>query len=325
MEKSDRDILIGLVVFIIGFPVLIRNPYYLSIMTIIGIHGLIAVGLSLLLGYAGQLSLGHAAFYGLGAYTSGILTAKFGFPVWAGFLASIALTLAFSIIIGIPSLRLKGNYLAVATLAFGVIVFILFQELVELTGGPSGLTGIPRISIFRITFDTELKYYFLAWTILIVILLASLNIIYSRIGRALKSIHGSELAANAMGVNTSLYKIQIFLLSGTYAGIAGFLYAHYVRFVNPDPFNLFFSILLVMMVAIGGMRNIWGSLIGAALFTILPELLRSVSYIQTVLYGLVLLLIMLFMPKGLVDGIISIISSLSKIKNGKFFASIIKR
>lgn len=321
MGKNNRNTLVVLIVFIIIFPVFVRNSYYLSIMIFIGIHSLIAVGLSLLLGYAGQLSLGHAAFYGLGAYTSGILTAKFAFPIWGAFLGSIVLTIAVAIVIGVPSLKLKGNYLAVATLAFGVIIFILFQELIEITGGPSGLTGIPSISIFGIKLNTEIRYYFLVWAFLILVFLASLNIIYSRIGRALRSIHGSELAANAMGVNTSRYKIQIFLVSSIYAAIAGFLYAHYVRFVNPDPFDLFFSILLVMMVAIGGMRNIWGSLIGAALFTILPEVLRSVSYIQTVLYGLVLLLIMLFMPNGLVEGITGLIS---KVKNGKFFPSVIK-
>ncbi|PIQ46401.1 MAG: branched-chain amino acid ABC transporter permease, partial [Deltaproteobacteria bacterium CG12_big_fil_rev_8_21_14_0_65_43_10] len=271
MDKKDSLTLLILTVCLVIFPFIVTNTYYISTMVFVGINGIIAIGLSLLMGYAGQISIGHAAFFGLGAYTSAVLTAKLGFHPWGAFFMGILLSSCVALIIGIPSLKLKGHYLAMATLGFGEITYIVFNELTDITGGPSGIGGIPKISLAGYTMNTDIKYYFFVWAFLLLILTLSLNLIHSRIGRALRSIHDSEVAANAMGINTSKLKIQVFMISAVFGSVAGSLYTHYVTFVSPSSFGLFFSILLVMMVVIGGMHSVWGALIGATLLTILPE------------------------------------------------------
>lgn len=303
MDKKDSLILLILTVCLVIFPFIVTNTYYISTMVFVGINGIIAIGLSLLMGYAGQISIGHAAFFGLGAYTSAVLTAKLGFHPWGAFFLGILLSSCIALIIGIPSLKLKGHYLAMATLGFGEITYIVFNELTDITGGPSGIGDIPKISLAGYTMNTDIKYYFFVWAFLLLVLTLSLNLIHSRIGRALRSIHDSEVAANAMGVNTSKLKIQVFMISAVFGSVAGSLYTHYVTFVSPSSFGLFFSILLVMMVVIGGMHSVWGALIGAALLTILPEFLRALKDFEIFVYGAVLLLIMIFLPRGLIGGL----------------------
>ncbi|HCX89846.1 MAG: branched-chain amino acid ABC transporter permease [Deltaproteobacteria bacterium CG_4_9_14_3_um_filter_44_9] len=303
MDKKDSLTLLILTVCLVIFPFIVTNTYYISTMVFVGINGIIAIGLSLLMGYAGQISIGHAAFFGLGAYTSAVLTAKLGFHPWGAFFMGILLSSCVALIIGIPSLKLKGHYLAMATLGFGEITYIVFNELTDITGGPSGIGGIPKISLAGYTMNTDIKYYFFVWAFLLLILTLSLNLIHSRIGRALRSIHDSEVAANAMGINTSKLKIQVFMISAVFGSVAGSLYTHYVTFVSPSSFGLFFSILLVMMVVIGGMHSVWGALIGATLLTILPEFLRALKDFEIFVYGAVLLLIMIFLPRGLIGGL----------------------
>ncbi|MFH2012828.1 MAG: branched-chain amino acid ABC transporter permease [Pseudomonadota bacterium] len=303
MDKKNSLILILLTVCLVVFPFIVTDAYYISTMVFVGINGIIAIGLSLLMGYAGQISIGHAAFFGLGAYTSAVLTAKLGFNPWLAFFLGILLSSFVALIIGIPSLKLKGHYLAMATLGFGEITYVVFNELTDVTGGPSGIGDIPKISFAGYIMNTDTKYYFFVWAFLLFFLILSLNLINSRIGRALRSIHDNEVAANAMGINTSKLKIQVFLISAVFGSVAGSLYTHYITFVSPSSFGLFFSILLVMMVVIGGMHSVWGALIGATLLTILPEFLRALKDFEIFAYGAVLLLIMIFMPKGLVGGI----------------------
>ncbi|MFA4910778.1 MAG: branched-chain amino acid ABC transporter permease [Desulfobacteria bacterium] len=312
MDKKDSLILLFLTVCLVVFPFIVTNTYYISTMVFVGINGIIAIGLSLLMGYAGQISIGHAAFFGLGAYTSAVLTAKLGFHPWGAFFLGILLSSCIALIIGIPSLKLKGHYLAMATLGFGEITYIVFNELTDITGGPSGIGDIPKISLAGYTMNTDIKYYFFVWAFLLLILTLSLNLIHSRIGRALRSIHDSEVAANAMGVNTSKLKIQVFMISAVFGSVAGSLYTHYVTFVSPGSFGLFFSILLVMMVVIGGMHSVWGALIGAALLTIMPEFLRALKDFEIFVYGAVLLLIMIFLPRGLIGGLEYLFSRLIK-------------
>jgi branched-chain amino acid transport system permease protein len=199
-----------------------------------------------------------------------------------------------------------------ATLGFGEITYIVFNELTDITGGPSGIGDIPKISLAGYVMNTDIKYYFFVWAFLLLILALSLNLIHSRIGRALRSIHDSEVAANAMGINTSKLKIQVFMISAIFGSVAGSLYTHYVTFVSPSSFSLFFSILLVMMVVIGGMHSVWGALIGAALLTILPEFLRALKDFEIFAYGAILLLIMIFLPRGLIGGLEYLFSRLIK-------------
>lgn len=284
---------------LVGLPVLLRNPYYIGVMVFIGIYCLITTGLSLLMGYAGQISIGHAAFYAIGAYTSGLLTTKGGFPPLLAILAAIFLSAFIAYLIGMPTLRLRGHYLAMATLGFGEIVHIFLTASVGLTGGPSGFGMIPRIAIGRFVAESQLSRYCLVWTLVVIGLVFALNIIYSRVGRALRAIHGSELAASAMGVNTPKYKIQVFVLSAVYASIAGSLFAHFITFISPSSFTLHFSILLVTMVVVGGMSSVWGSLMGTVLLGLLPEMLRGLRDYDILVYGFILLGILMFTSDGL--------------------------
>jgi len=307
MGKKNILSLLILAGVILALPLGLGNSYYLNVLVFVGIYSLITIGLSLLMGYTGQISLGHAAFFGLGAYTSGVLSTKFGVSPWLALLVAIFVTGGIAFLIGTPALKLKGHYLAMATLAFGYIVFIVFNQASSLTGGPSGFGQIPRFRLGNFLLRSDVHYYYLVWTLVIVVLLVSLNIIHSRVGRALRSIHEGELTANIMGVNTAKYKIQVFVLSSVYASLAGSLYAHFITFLNPTPFGFHFSIVLVAMVAVGGMASVWGAMIGAALLTILPEYLRAFHDYDILIYGSTLLVIMMFLPQGLFAGILSLI------------------
>lgn len=297
-KKQYRYLLFfSLAIFLL--PLLVKSKYVLNMMIFSGIHSLIVVGFCLLMGYAGQISLGHAAFFGLGAYSSGILTVKFGFHPWIAFGAGALVTACIAYIIGIPSLKLKGHYLAMATLGFGIIIQIIFVQWRAMTEGPSGLTDIPGISIWGLELNTDFKYYYLVWAFGILGILFSLNIAYSRVGRALRALNRKEIGAEAMGVNTAKYKIQIFVLSAIYASIAGSLYTHYITFLSPEGFNFHFSILILVMAVFGGLLNIWGGVVGAVSLTILPELLRAYRDYDIVVYGIILILAMMFMPNGI--------------------------
>ena len=302
MKKELLKFLI-LTVLVLLTPLLFQGGYLLNVLVFVGINTILAVGLNLLLGFAGQISLGHAAFFGLGAYGSGILTATYAVNPWLAMFLSAAAVALLAFIIGFPILKLKGHYLAMATLGLGIIVYIVFNETVELTGGPSGLSGIPNLSLGKLTFDNDLKNYYLIWGFTLIIILLSINLVNSRIGRALRAIHDSEVAARVMGVNARLLKVQIFTLSALISAVAGSLYAHTMAFVSPASFGFHFSIELVTMVIIGGLGSIYGSLLGAVLLTLLPELLRAFQDYDIVIYGLLLITMTMYMPGGLVKGI----------------------
>lgn len=295
-------------------PYWMRNEYYLGVLVFTAFNCITCIGLCLLTGYAGQISLGHGAFVAIGAYASAILTTRLGWSPWAAMAAGVGFAIIVAILVGVPSLRLKGHYLAMATLGFASIVHIVAVAAIGLTNGPSGIVNIPRISFFGYALDSDIKYYYFAWIIFAIALYLAINLTKSRVGRGLRAIHGSEDAASATGVNTSAYKIRIFILSAVYAAVSGSLYAYYVNYIDPGPFGIMFSVLLITMVAVGGMNNIWGAICGAILLSLLPELLSMASdYFQvfgiaykpdydTLVYGGILLLIMLFLPEGLFGG-----------------------
>jgi branched-chain amino acid transport system permease protein len=282
------------------------NEYYFTLLNFIGIHTLLVVGLNLLLGYAGQISLGHAAFFGLGAYASGILTATCGVNPWLALLAGLALSGLAAFLIGIPALKLKGYYLAMATLGFGIIVYIVLNEAAHLTGGPSGLSGIPPLSLAGFPLNTPSRLYLLIWSVLGVILALSANLVDSRSGRAIRALHDSEAAAESLGVDTARMKLKIFVWSALYASLAGSLYAHTLNFVAPASFGFMFSIKLVTMVVLGGMASIWGSLLGAAVLTVLPEVLTAFHDFEVIIFGAILMVVMIFLPRGLVRGLLDL-------------------
>lgn len=293
---------------IAALPWILKGNYFISVLIFIGIHTILALGLNLLMGYAGQVSLGHAAFYGIGAYTTAIITTTLKWSPWIGMGAAAAISGLIAYLIGKPTLKLRGHYLAMATLGFGVIVRIFFVEYYPLTGGTSGLVGIQPLSIFGTQLVTERQYYYLVWFLVILLIWLSYNIVDSRVGRALRAVHGSETAAASLGIDTAKYKVQVFVISGIYSGLAGALYAHYVRFVNPDPFGFMFSIELVVMVVVGGMASIWGAILGAGSITLLSQALQHFEEYDVIVFGLILMLVMVFMPMGLTKNGVDILA-----------------
>ena len=293
----------SLVVF--ALPLGLGNNYYLMALNIAALNVMIVIGLNLLMGYAGQISLGHAAFFGLGAYLSAILTTTYGFPAWPTILGAMAITAGIAYTIGIPTLKLEGHYLVMATLGFNVIVYIIMIQLSAVTGGPSGFAGIPRLQIGGFAFDSDRKIYYLFWTVSIGVLALSLNLIRSRAGRAMAALSHNEIAARCTGIDTETYKVKVFVISAAMASLAGSLYAHYITFISPGSFSIFFSLQAVTMVLVGGMGSLWGSVFGAILLSLLPEILHSVKEYNVLVYGFILMAVLMFFPKGLFPAISS--------------------
>ena len=320
---------VGLIVMAIT-PRFIHSNYWLLVLAFVAINAILAVGLNLLMGYAGQVSLGHAAFYGIGAYTTAILTTQHHVSPWLALPAGILLTCVIAYLVGVPCLRLHGHYLAMATLGFGWIVYIVLVQWDQVTLGTSGVENIPRLALgwpevlkehyrmltgFRwnagplVVFDNDVKRFYLTWVVAIVLLGVSANIVRSRVGRALRALHSSENAAATLGVDVSRYKTMVFVLSAGYAALAGSLYAHVVNFISPSVFGFIVSVGLVVMVVIGGMGSVWGAVVGAATITLLVEWLRDLGEVvpvfkefDVIAHGLILILVMLFLPAGLTMG-----------------------
>jgi branched-chain amino acid transport system permease protein len=314
--KRDLSIFFGFFILIMLAPQLFEGGYLMNVLVFVGINTMLAIALNLLLGYAGQISLGHAGFFGLGAYLSGIMTTSLSMNPWLAMpvAALIVGTLAF--LIGFPILKLKGHYLAMATLGLGIIIYIVFNETIDWTGGPSGLSGIPNLQLAGMSFDSDVKNYYLIWGFTLAVMLFSLNLANSRVGRALRAVHDSEIAAQVLGVNARLLKVQIFTLSAVISSLAGSLYAHTMTFISPTSFGFNFSIELLTMVVIGGLGSIYGSFLGAALLTLLPEILRGANDYDIIIYGALLMVMVMFMPGGLVRGIPMLYRKIVRVKTG---------
>jgi branched-chain amino acid transport system permease protein len=301
--KKDLLLFFLFSLLVMAAPRFFAGGYLMNVLVFVGINTMLAIALNLLLGYAGQISLGHAGFFGLGAYASGILTTVYNLDPWVAMPVAALGVGCLAGLIGFPVLKLKGHYLAMATLGLGIIIFIVFNETVDLTGGPSGLSGIPNLKIAGITFDSDVKNYYLIWGFALAVMLFSLNLANSRVGRALRAVHDSEVAAQVLGVNARILKVQIFALSAVISSLAGSLYAHTMTFVSPASFGFNFSIELLTMVVIGGLGSIYGSFLGASLLTLLPEFLRGANDYDIIIYGALLVVMVMFMPGGLVRGI----------------------
>ncbi len=286
-------------------PQLLKNieggGYYIGVMIPVGLFTLAAVGLNLLIGFAGQISLGHAGFMSIGAYSSVYICNKLGYPALTGFALALLLNFAVAYIISKPVLKLKGHYLAMATLGIGVIILIVCREVMYFGGGEG--IAVPDMIIFNFNFNDyahkEIAYYYLIWFINFCVLKISINFINSKAGRALKALHINEPAAQALGINVPAYKTFIFVYSAMLAGLAGSINAHYNSYVLPSTFDLHTSIKLVSMVILGGTMNIWGALIGVFILMILPELLGKFDEYEGLIYGGVIILTMLFLPDGI--------------------------
>lgn len=284
-------------------PLVLLNPWRLGILNLIALHAIAALGLNLFIGYAGQISLGHAAFFGLGAYGSAILTTAGGMPPWAALpltAAGVALT---ALVVGIPTLKLSGHYLAMATLGFNVVVHHAFVQWDGLTGGPSGLTGIPAFGLLGLVIQGEVPHYYLLWGTAMVALTLAVNFVRSGVGRGLAALAVDEVAAAAMGVDVRRGKIAVFTISAIFASVGGSLFAHYLGTITPDTFGIFASIDLVIMVVVGGLGSLWGSLAGAAFVTVLPHLLGPLEGYKDILHGLLVVAVLLILPRGLLTGL----------------------
>jgi branched-chain amino acid transport system permease protein len=272
--------------------------YVLHLAILAGIYIILTVSINLIIGYAGQVSLGHAAFYGIGAYASALVSLHWHLPFPAAALTAMLVAGLCGLALGLPTLRLKEDYLAIVTLGFGVIVDLVFLNL-EFTGGPDGLPGIPPPSFWGLDFRPPWLYLILVVVIVILVLIATYRLVDSYHGRALRAIRDHEITAQVMGINTPAYKVIVFTLAAALAGLAGSLYAHYITFINPETFGLHTSILILAMVVLGGMGSIVGSVLGAVILTILPEMLRQAHAYQELIYGGLLMLLLIWRPEGL--------------------------
>ncbi len=302
-----------LAVAIIVLPFIFPDNYFVTVVGVsAGLHAILAVSLNLLMGYAGQISLGHAAFFGIGAYTSAILTTRYGWNPWPTILVGAAFTGILAYIVARPILKLKGHYLAMATLGLGIIVHIFIVQLGWLTGGPDGLGGIPTLSLFGWAVDSDARWYMVIGALLLIVVWLALNIIDSRSGRALRALHGSEVAAEMMGINTAATKTGVFVLAALIASVAGSVFAHQQAFVSPDSFSFFFSIELVTMVVLGGMASTYGAVLGAIILTFLPELLVVFEDYEVMIFGGILMGTMIFLPQGLFVGLQELLRKLTR-------------
>ncbi len=272
--------------------------YALHLAILAGIYIILTVSINLIVGYAGQVSLGHAAFYGIGAYASALVSLHWHLPWPAAALAAVLAAGLCGLALGLPTLRLKEDYLAIVTLGFGVIVDLVFLNL-DITGGPDGLPGIPQPSFLGLSFREPWHYLILVVVMVALVLGVTYRLVDSYHGRALRAIRDHEITAQVMGINTPAYKVMIFTLAAGLAGLAGSLYAHYITFINPETFGLHTSILILTMVVLGGMGSIVGSVLGAIILTLLPELLREIHAYQDLVYGGLLVVLLIWRPEGL--------------------------
>lgn len=306
--RMNYVVVIAIVVFVL--PLLMENPFYYDMATQIALIAATVVGLNLLVGYAGQISLGHAGFYGLGAYFSAIATSAHGWPPLLALVVGAALVGVIAFIVGRPILRLKGHYLSMATLAVGFIIAIVLNNEGGLTGGPDGMP-VPSLTIFGwelsifgmysvlgMEMPGHVAWYLVAGVVLLVAVILAQNIIDSPIGRALRSIHGSEIAARTVGVDTARYKSMVFVISAIYASVMGSLFAHFSGFITPAIASFDHSIVLITMVVLGGMASPLGVIIGAIALKLLPQLLSGFHEYETAVFGFILMATMIFMPKG---------------------------
>lgn len=285
---------------------------HLSIYILLGLAAMVTIGLSMLMGYAGQVSLGQAAFYAIGGYTAGLL-AVHGVPSLVGLLAAPVAAAAFALVVGVPLLRLRGHHLAFATLAMQLILLSLLSQ-ADWAGGAIGLQGIPRLSVGGSEFAEDISYAYLVWAAVAVTLVVAHNVVASRPGRGLRALATSETAAAASGIPVGRYRLTVFACSAAFAGLAGGIYAFYLGYLAPGSFPVLLSIEYVVMAVVGGLGTLWGALVGATVIILLVQVLNTVgtqpgmpSYAPSVLsyavYALLLVLVVLFLPHGIVPAV----------------------
>ena len=280
-------------------PAGLSNNYFYDVAILVGLNAIVCVGLNLLVGYAGQISLGHAGFFGFGAYASAILSSRYGWPPLTAMLGATIAVAALAFVVGRPILRLKGHYLAMATLGLGVIIYMVIATEDKLTGGPDGMSVVP-FAFGGFTLRDAHVWYWVVGALLLAAVWLSLNLIESPAGRALRALHGSEVGAEVVGIDAARYKVMVFVISAVFASVAGGLNAHFAGFITPSKVTFLHSIELVTMVVFGGMASTFGAVVGAAVLTALPQALTVFKDYEMMVFGAVMVGTMIFMPRGVV-------------------------
>jgi branched-chain amino acid transport system permease protein len=279
-------------------PLLVTNTYFLHILIFIGLYIVLTLSLNLVTGFAGQLSLGHVAFYGIGAYTSALLLLNLRISFWLACLFSAAVSAVFGFLLGLPTLRLKGDYLAIVTLGFAEIIRLILINWADVTRGPMGLPGIPAPMLFGHELSSRTAFYYMILALVAFTVFFMRRLTNSGVGLAMQTVKADETAAASIGIYPIKYKLLAFVLAAAFAGVAGSFYASYISFISPDTFVYNDSCTILAMVVLGGLGSIPGSIIGASVLTLLPELLRDLSNYRMLIFGFLMVFMMIYRPTG---------------------------
>lgn len=296
--KLTKPVLALVFALLLALPLVTTNNYVLHVFISMGIYVILSLSLNFVTGFAGQLSLGHAAFYGIGSYVGALIMLNFHVNFFLALIISAVVSGLFGFLLGLPTLRLKGDYLAIVTLGFGEIVRLVFINWAKVTRGPLGLPGIPKPTIFGVNLSTSMAFYYMAIVMIIVTVVIMNKIINSGIGMAMQTVKSDEIAAESVGIQPIKYKMLAFVISSAFAGLAGCFYASFISYISPTTFIYNTSITILAMVVLGGLGSIPGSIVGAVILTLAPELLRFLSNYRMLIFGALMVVMMIYRPQG---------------------------
>ncbi len=295
-------IVVAIALVVLLLPLILPSSFYYRVLALVFINALAVVGLNLLMGFAGQVSLGHAGFFGIGAYSVALGPTYLGIPSWAALIGGTMLSALIAFVVGRPILKLKGYYLAVATLGMGLLISMVFTNEAGVTGGPNGMP-VPRLQLFGWRVFGSQTWYWISGISLIIGAWVAVNLIASPTGRAFRAIHDSETAARVLGIDVARYKLLAFVLSAIYAAVAGSYFSLFDGFVTPNTASFLLSIEFVVMAVLGGLGSILGSVVGAAILVMLPQVLTVFHDYEHIVLGLILIVFLIFLPSGIVPAI----------------------
>jgi branched-chain amino acid transport system permease protein len=299
MTSRRSMAVVAVVVAALILPLVLRGPYHRHLLVLAGLFVLMALGFDLVLGYLGELSLGHAAFFGIGAYTTALLTRNFAVPFPLDLVLAALFTGVFGFLIGAPSLRLKGPYFAIVTFGFAEILRLVVLNWTSVTRGPMGLPDVPHAHLGSFTIQTELGYYYVVLVLIGIAIVVTRRLIDSTVGHAFLAIRENDELAAAVGIATFRFKLRAFVIGTIITGAAGSVYARYVHFVDPTALSFYYTVTVVSMVIVGGQGSIAGTILGALVFSLLPEYLRVAERARLVIFGALLMAAIVFLPEGL--------------------------
>ena len=286
---------------LLAFPFIAKDRYQVHVINTVGIYILISLGLNIAMGYAGQFNLAMGALWGVGAYTAAILNTSFGIPFWLNVPAAMVAAGIMGAVVGLPSFKVRSHYLAIVTIGLGEVINIIFVNEQRLTGGADGISRIQMPSLFGFPINTDERYYYLILAVVLIGFFIARQILKHRIGRSFRAIRDDYQAAKAMGINTAYYQILAFVISASYAGVAGALFAHLNTYISPDIFDFSSTLFILTATMVGGMGSLAGSIVGGLALPILQEYLRVIKNWQLVAYGIAIMVVVLFIPGGVME------------------------